>query len=52
MCQLPERFVLALVKFRCNNHKLPIEQGRKFGIAREERFCTKCNMNSVGDEFI
>ena len=48
---LPERFAIALVKFRCNNHKLPIEQGRKFGIPREDRVCRKCNMNVVGDEF-
>ena len=26
IAQLPERFAIALVKFHCNNHKLPIEQ--------------------------
>ena len=49
--QLPERFVICLTKFRCNNHKLQIELGRKFGIPRQERFCRKCDMNVVGDEF-
>ena len=49
--ELPERFIISLVKFRCNNHKLPIEQGRKFGIPREERLCRKCDMGVVGDEF-
>ena len=49
--QLPERFAVSLVKFRCNNHKLPIEQGRRFGTPREERFCRKCDMHVVGDEF-
>ena len=51
IAQLPERFAIALVKFRCNNHKLPIEQGRKLGIPREERLCRKCDLNVIGDEF-
>ena len=51
LSQLPEQYAIALVKFRCNNHKLPIEQGRKLGIAREERFCRKCDLNVLGDEF-
>ena len=49
--QLPERLAVSLVKFRCNNHKLPTEQGRRFGTPREERFCRKCDMHVVGDEF-
>ena len=48
---LPEPLAFILIKFRCSNHKLPIELGRKFGIERNERLCTKCNMNSIGDEF-
>ena len=48
---LPDPLAFILIKFRCSNHKLPIEQGRKFGIERIERLCTKCNMNSIGDEF-
>ena len=48
---LPESFAFILIKFRCSNHKLPIEQGRKFGIERENRICQKCNLNSIGDEF-
>ena len=51
LAQLPEQYAIALVKFRCNNHKLPIEQGRKLGIARDERFCRKCDLNVLGDEF-
>ena len=47
---LPESLVFTMIKFRCSNHKLPIEQGRKFGIEREDRICPKCNLNSVGDE--
>ena len=48
---LPESLVYTMIKFRCSNHKLPIEQGRKFGIERENRICNKCDLNSVGDEF-
>ena len=48
---LPEPYAFVLLKFRCSNHKLPIEQGRKYGIERENRICQKCNMNSIGDEF-
>ena len=51
LAKLPERFAIALVKFRCNNHKLPIEQGRKLGIPREDRLCRKCDLNVIGDEF-
>ena len=48
---LPEQLAIALVKFRCSNHKLPIEQGRRQGIPRDERFCRECDMNVIGDEF-
>ena len=48
---LPESLVFTMIKFRCSNHKIPMEQGRKFGIEREDRICPKCNLNSVGDEF-
>lgn len=40
-----------LCKFRCCNHKLPIEEGRFFGIDRADRICNLCNMNVLGDEF-
>ena len=48
---LPDQFVFALIKFRCSNHKLPVEMGRRYGIPREERLCRKCNAGAVGDEF-
>ena len=48
---LPEQLAIALVKFRCSNHKLPIEQGRRQGIPRDERLCRECDMNVIGDEF-
>ena len=48
---LPEKFAIALLKFRCNNHKLPIEVERKQGVPRDRRICKKCDMNVIGDEF-
>ena len=38
-------------KFRCINHKLPIVVGRYGHIPRNERYCTLCNENKIGDEF-
>ena len=40
-----------MLKFRCNNHKLPIEVERKQGIPRDKRICKKSEMNAIGDEF-
>jgi hypothetical protein len=36
-------------KFRCRNHKLPIEIGVYTGVVKEERICAMCN--ELGDEF-
>ena len=48
---LPMHLAKFLCKFRCCNHKLPIEEGRCFGIDRADRICNLCNMNVLGDEF-
>jgi hypothetical protein len=48
---LPYHLSNAILKFRCTNHRLPIEKGRFFGIPRDERTCHLCNTNSLGDEF-
>jgi hypothetical protein len=50
---LPRHFAVALTKFRCSNHRLPIELGRYNNIPRNERICTKCQniRPTVGDEF-
>ena len=48
---LPMHLAKFLCKFRCCNHKLPIEEGRFFGIDRADRICNLCNMNVLGDEF-
>ena len=42
---------IAFSKFRCVNHKLPIEKGRFYGIAIDDRVCELCNTNKLGDEY-
>ena len=49
--QLPDTYVLTLFQFRCGNHKLQIEMGRRMGVCRENRICKECNLNMIGDEF-
>ena len=36
-------------KFRCRNHRLPVESARN--VDRLSRVCTLCNIGDVGDEF-
>ena len=40
-----------LTKFRCGNHKLPVNSGRFQGRPRCERVCNLCTSNVTGDEF-
>ena len=40
-----------LLKFRVSCHKLPIQKLRYENILRENRNCTLCNLNEIGDEF-
>ena len=49
--QLNERDRITLIRFRTTNHKLPIETGRWLNIDRNDRICTLCNSNKLGDEF-
>ncbi len=49
--QLPDVYVINLFKFRCSNHKLPIEIGRYSGMPRQNRICKECNLDVLGDEF-
>ncbi len=42
---------IPLCKFRCGNHRLPVETGRWYGIDRQHRTCDKCDSNTIGDEF-
>ena len=47
----PERLRIVFTKFRLGNTKLSIETGRWFNIHRNERCCSLCNINEIGDEF-
>ena len=48
---LPPKYAVLLCQFRCNNFKLPIEVGRWNNIPRDQRFCTLCHLQKIGDEF-
>ena len=51
LLRLPRNVWRNIVKLRCCNHKLEIETGRYAGIDRDLRFCGKCAMNIIGDEY-
>ena len=51
LVDLPSQYMFALCKFKCANHKLPIVTGRYNGLPIDERTCTLCNTNEIGDEF-
>ena len=42
---------IMMTRFRCSAHTLLIEEGRYRNIERENRICTKCNMNCVENEY-
>ena len=48
---LPENLYINMVRFRTGNHKLPIETGRWNNIEYEDRKCTLCDKNTIGNEF-
>ncbi len=41
---------LILLKFRTDNHKLPVEKGRYHNIEYKDRICLKCRLE-IGDKF-
>lgn len=51
LTNLPNDLRIAYSRFRCINHKLPIEKGRFTGIARDDRICNLCNSAKLGDEY-
>ena len=51
LINLPSQYMYALCKFKCANHKMPIVTGRYSGIPLDDRKCTLCDLNEVGDEF-
>ena len=48
---LPYDLRKAFCNYRCINHRLPIEQGRFWGVERDDRLCDLCNLGELGDEF-
>ncbi len=38
------------IRFRLGCHELPVEMGRRAGVLRRNRLCTRCSMGLVGDE--
>ena len=51
LLDLPYDLRKAYCNFRCLNHRLPIEQGRFWGVERDDRICDICDMQCIGDEF-
>ena len=45
------KFRKSLTKFRCSNHSLRIESGRKDKIDYENRICMMCTLGKVENEF-
>ena len=48
---LQRKHYLNLFKFRTGNHKLPVEVGRWDGTPINDRKCSLCTLNDVGDEY-
>ena len=48
---LPMKLRTVFSRFRCRNHKLPVETGIYKNIPRSERVCVKCTQSEIGDEF-
>ncbi len=38
------------MRFRLGCHELPVEIGRRAGVLRRNRLCTRCSLGLVGDE--
>ena len=47
----PRSLWFFMIKFRCVNIKIPVVAGRYNSIPLDERLCTICNDNSIGDQF-
>ena len=51
LIDLPPGLWIPLCKFRCRNHRLPVEKFRQNSDDRNLRYCILCHTNEVGDEF-
>ena len=48
---LDNPFCKWLIKYRCGGANIPVISGRYDGVPFDERNCTLCNANSLGDEY-
>ena len=48
---LPRKYAVTLTKFRLANSKLPVVVGKYNNINYNDRVCSLCNSNKIGDEF-
>ena len=48
---LPMKLKTVFSRFRCRNHKLPVETGIYKNIPISGRVCVKCTQSEIGDEF-
>ena len=51
LSNLPSQYIYVTCKFKCSNHKMPIVTGRYQNIPIDDRKCTLCEQNDIGDEF-
>ena len=53
LISLPRKLKIIFSKFRCRNHRLPIETGCRERVLRNTRVCTRCDIapKDIGDEF-
>ncbi len=51
LVKLEKQERIMICKLRASNNRLPVITGRHRNIDREDRICTKCNENMVGDEY-
>lgn len=51
LLKLAKNIRIPLTKLRANNTRLPVVTGRYQNVNREERLCSKCLSNVVGDEY-
>jgi hypothetical protein len=47
---IPPQALKTFIGFRLGSHGLPVEVGRRDGIPRSARLCTRCSTGIVGDE--
>ena len=50
-CVTNDKHRVALSRFRCSAHKLAIEEGRYRNIERNQRICSRCNINVIENEY-